>query len=117
MIKKDFKRDDTKKRDDSPLRFEATVHCFDWHEGRISFLRHENEYMFQDLITAKLFLAIATIKRNSKNKAFTDLAEYQAVKEATQLWQYCLDEEEASIKKGMEEWETENELKLIIDNE
>ena len=51
----DFKINRLKKRDDSDLRFPATVHYHDSHESRICFLEYENQQIL-DQVNAKLFV-------------------------------------------------------------
>ena len=115
-MKKDFEKDLNKKRDDSPLRWRATVHCSTTHKERIHWLRFENEYMFGDLLTAKLFVNIATLKYNSKEKVFTNLKEYKAIKEAEEMWQYCLEEKQRIWDIERKEWQEEKKLKLVEDH-
>ena len=114
-MKEDFKKDLNKKRDDSPLRWRATVHCSTTHKERIHWLRFENEHMFGDLLTAKLFVDIATLKYIGKRKVFTNLEEYKAIKEAEEMWQYCLDEKQRISDVGLEEWREEQKLRLVKD--
>ena len=115
-MKKDFEKDLNKKRDDSPLRWPATVHCSTTHKERIHWLRFENEYMFGDLLTAKLFVDIATSKYTGKRKVFTSLEEYKVIKEAEEMWQFCLDEKQRISDVGLEEWREEQKLRLVKDD-
>ena len=115
-MKEDFKKDLNKKRDDSPLRWPATVYCNTTHKDRISWLRFENEYMFGDLLTAKLFVDIVTLKYNAQRKVFTNLEEYKAIKKAEEMWQYCLDEQQRISDLGLEEWREEQKLRLVKDD-
>ena len=115
-MKEDFKKDLNKKRDDSPLRWRATVYCNTTHKDRISWLRFENEYMFGDLLTAKLFVDIVTLKYNAKRKVFTNLEEYKAIRKAEEMWQYCLDEQQRISDLGLEEWREEQKLRLVKDD-
>ena len=62
MAKKDFKKELTKRRDDSPLRWIANVHHTTTHNERIRWLLYENRHMYGELITAKLFKGIAELK-------------------------------------------------------
>ena len=66
-IKKDFKRDPTKKRDDGPLRWPANVHHTTTHDERIRWLWYENEKIYGELLTAKLLYAIALINRKANH--------------------------------------------------
>tara|TARA_Y100000590_G_C14854369_1_gene688893 strand:+ start:135 stop:464 length:330 start_codon:yes stop_codon:yes gene_type:complete len=92
-MKKDFKKDLSKRRNDSPLRWPATVHHTTTHDERIRWLLYENERIYGDLITAKLFVAIAQLKYISNRKSATNLQEYKAIKLAFKLWHQALQEE------------------------
>ena len=92
-IKKDFKRDPTKKRDDGPLRWPANVHHTTTHDERIRWLWYENEKIYGELLTAKLLYAIALINRKANHNVFTNLQEYKDKKLAFDLWDYVLEEE------------------------
>ncbi len=72
--------------------------------------------MFGDLLTAKLFVDIATLKYNAKRKVFTNLEEYKARREAEEMWQHCLDEKQRISDVGLEEWRKEQELRLVKDD-
>ena len=103
-MKKDFKRDLTKKRDDSPLRWPANVHLTTTHDERIRWLWYENEKMYGELLTAKLLDAIARLKYKANRKVFTNLEEYKAMKLAFELWDHVLEEEDRIIGLGLENW-------------
>ena len=92
-MKKDFKRNPTKKRDDSPLRWPANVHHTTTHDERIRWLWYENEKMYGELLTAKLLHAIALINRKANHNVFTNLQEYKDKKLAFELWDHVLEEE------------------------
>jgi len=101
---RDFEIDKTKKRDDSPLRWESTVHCNTTHDQRIRWLLMENRIIYRDLITADLFVAIAKLKYNGKRKVSANLKEYKAIKEAEKLWEHCLEEEQNIWELEAKNW-------------
>ena len=103
-IKKDFKRDPTKKRDDGPLRWPANVHHTTTHDERIRWLWYENEKMYGELLTAKLLYAIALINRKANHNVFTNLQEYKDKKLAFELWDHVLEEKERITCLGLDNW-------------
>ena len=80
-MKKDFKRNPTKKRDDSPLRWPPNVHHTTTHK------------MYEELLTANLLYVIALINRKANRNVFTNLQEYKDKKLAFELWDHVLEEE------------------------
>ena len=92
-MKEDFKRNPNKNRDDSPLRWPATVHHTTTHNERIRWLWYENSKMYEELLTAKLLYAIALINRKGNHNVFTNLQEYKDKKLALELWDHVLEEE------------------------
>lgn len=103
-MKRDFKKDLTKKRDDSPLRWISTVHCNTTHDQRVRWLLMENRRMYSEIITADLFLAIARLKHTGKQKVSTNLKEFKAIKEAEELWKSCLEEENKIMDLELQNW-------------
>jgi len=103
-MKKDFKKDLTKRRDDSPLRWIVNVHHTITHDERIRYLWYENEKMYGELLTAKLFNSIARLKFKANRKVFTNLAEYKAIKQCFELWEHVLEEEDRIQLLGLENW-------------
>ena len=92
-MKEDFKRNPNKNRDDSPLRWPATVHHTTTHNERIRWLWYENWKMYEELLTAKLLYAIALINRKANHNVFTNLQEYKDKRLALELWDHVLEEE------------------------
>ena len=103
-MKKDFEKDLTERRNDSPLRWIANVHHTTTHNERIRWLLYENRHMYSEIITAKLFKGIAELKYKGKRKVFTNLKEYKAIKEAFALWQPALEEEERILDLELQNW-------------
>ena len=103
-MKKVFKKDLTKKRDDGPLRWVANVHHTTTHDERIRWLLYENEKMYGELLTAKLFNAVASLKFKANRKVFTNLSEYKAIKQCTELWEHVLEEEGRCQRLHLENW-------------
>ena len=103
-MKKDFKKDLSKRRDDSPLRWPANVHHTTNHDERIRWLLYENEKMYGELLTAKLLNAVVSLKFKANRKVFTNLAEYKAVKQCMELWEQVLEEENSCQRLALENW-------------
>ena len=103
-MKEDFRRNHNKKRDDSPLRWKATVHCTTTHDQRIRWLFMENRSMYIDLLSADLFVAVAKLKYNGKRKVATNLQEYKTIKEAEVLWKECVEEENNITTLEVQNW-------------
>ena len=69
------------------------AHTKGTHEERISWLLNENEFMYKEIMTAKIFDTIARLKFKANRRDYTDLAEYKALKELFPLWEEVLDED------------------------
>ena len=83
---KTLKKDPSKTREDSPLRYPMNVHMTDTHERRIDWLQYENSQICKEYLSAKLLHSIALLKRRQKSKEQINLKEYKALKEALELW-------------------------------
>ena len=65
---KTLKKDPSKNREDSPLRYPMNVHMADTHERRIDWLQYENSQICREYLSAQLLYAIALLKRKQKSK-------------------------------------------------
>ena len=79
---KTLKKDSSKIREDSPLRYPMT----DTHERRIDWLQYENSQICREYLSAQLLYAIALLKRKQKSKKHINLKEYKALNQALDLW-------------------------------
>ena len=103
-MKKDFEKDLTERRNDSPLRWIANVHHTTTHNERIRWLLYENEKMYEEVLTAKLLNAVAQLKYKANRKVFTNLQEYKAMKKAFELWEQVLEEKDRIMRLGLDNW-------------
>ena len=83
---KTLKKDPSKVREDSPLRYPMNVHMADTHERRIDWLQYENSQICREYLSAQLLYAIALLKRKQKSKEHINLKEYKALNQALDLW-------------------------------
>ena len=83
---KTLKKDPSKTREDSPLRYPMNVHMTDTHERRIDWLQYENSQICREYLSAQLLYAIALLKRKQKSKEHINLKEYKALNQALTLW-------------------------------
>ena len=76
-MKEDFKRNPNKKRDDSPLRWPATVHHTTTHDERIRWLWYENSKMYEELLITGDQLATKNPKIFKSMESFPKLEEIE----------------------------------------
>ena len=97
-----------KERGNSILRWTVNAleaHTKGTHEERIRWLLDENEFMYKEIMTAKIFDTIARLKFKANRRDYTDLAEYKAIKELFPLWEEVLDEDNRILDLKIGLWD------------